>query len=51
MSTKGAVASFKPFDGNGKKLMHLDWDKGGVVGEGEDGLDVWRIGEGEQQQQ
>lgn len=47
-STKGAVASFKPFDGNGKRVVCSDWGKGGVVGVGgEGGLNFWKIGEGE----
>lgn len=46
-STKDAVASFKPFDANGKKVMCLDWGKGDVVCVGgEGGLDVWKIGGG-----
>jgi ribosome biogenesis protein len=50
-STKGAVASFRAWDG-GKKVLGVDWDaavsvegeKGlvGVAGEG--GLEVWRVG-------
>ena len=47
-STKDALASFKPFDANGKKVMCSDWGKGDVVCVGgEGGLDVWKIGGGE----
>ena len=50
-STKGAVASFRGWDG-GKKVLGVDWDTGasvegkkGIVGvAGEGGLEVWRVG-------
>jgi ribosome biogenesis protein YTM1 len=49
-STKGAVASFRAWDGG--KVLGVDWDAGasveggkGVVGvAGEGGLEVWRVG-------
>ena len=44
-STKGAVASFRAWDG-GKKVLGVDWDASasvvGVAGEG--GLEVWKVG-------
>ncbi|RDB15546.1 Ribosome biogenesis protein YTM1 [Hypsizygus marmoreus] len=42
-STKGAVASFRAWDGT-KKVLSVDWD-GGVVGVGgEGGFEVWKVG-------
>ena len=44
-SVKGAVASFKAWDGV-KKVLSVDWKRGVVGVGGEGGLEVWRIGEG-----
>jgi ribosome biogenesis protein len=43
-STKAAVAGFKCE--KGRKVLSVDWGKGiGALG-GEDGIEVWKIGEG-----
>jgi len=47
-STKGAVASFRAWDGG--KVLSVDWDvsadggKGVVAVGGEEGMEVWRVG-------
>jgi ribosome biogenesis protein YTM1 len=43
-STKGAVASFRAWDG-GKKVLSVDWEMGVVGVGGEGGLEVWKVGE------
>ncbi|KAH7883135.1 WD40-repeat-containing domain protein [Phlebopus sp. FC_14] len=45
-STRGAVASFKAWDGS-MKILSVDWvgDVVGVAGEG--GVEVWRVGQGD----
>ncbi|KAF8914198.1 WD40-repeat-containing domain protein [Gymnopilus junonius] len=43
-STKGAISSFKSWEGK-KKIMSMDWKKGVVGVGGEGGLEVWRVGE------
>ncbi|KAF9483286.1 ribosome biogenesis protein YTM1 [Pholiota conissans] len=43
-STKGAVASFKAWEGK-KKVLSVDWRRGVVGVAGEGGLEVWRVGE------
>ncbi|KAF9558980.1 ribosome biogenesis protein YTM1 [Agrocybe pediades] len=46
-STKGAMATFKAFEGEnaGKKVLSVSWKRGivGIAGEG--GLSVWKVGE------
>ncbi|KAI8990745.1 ribosome biogenesis protein YTM1 [Trametes punicea] len=48
-STKGAVASFKAFEGRegGRKILGVDWARGVVGIAGEGGVEVWKLGEGE----
>lgn len=48
-SVGSAMASFKPWEGTGKKVLSVDWDwKRGVVGVGgEGGMEVWKLGTGE----
>lgn len=43
-STKGAMATFKAWDG-GKKVLSVDWKRGVVGVGGEGGLEVWKVGE------
>lgn len=43
-STKGAVASFRVWEG-AKKVLSVDWRRGVVGVGGEGGLEVWRVGE------
>ncbi|KDR81881.1 hypothetical protein GALMADRAFT_240151 [Galerina marginata CBS 339.88] len=43
-SVKGAMASFKAWDG-GKKVLSVDWRRGVVGVGGEGGLEVWKVGE------
>ncbi|KAL1948185.1 hypothetical protein VTO73DRAFT_12260 [Trametes versicolor] len=45
-STKGAVASFKAWDG-AKKVLSVDWARGLVGVGGEGGVEVWKVGDGE----
>ena len=41
------VASFRAWEGSGKKVLCVDW-VGGLVGVGgEGGLEVWKVGEQE----
>ncbi|TFK31917.1 ribosome biogenesis protein YTM1 [Crucibulum laeve] len=42
-STKGAIASFKPWEG--KKVLSVDWKRGLVGVGGEGGFEVWKVGE------
>ncbi|KAF9448122.1 ribosome biogenesis protein YTM1 [Macrolepiota fuliginosa MF-IS2] len=44
-STKGAVASFKAWDGANKKVLGVDWKRGVVGVAGEGGVEVWKVGE------
>ncbi|KAI0819383.1 WD40-repeat-containing domain protein [Trametes gibbosa] len=48
-STKGAVASFKAWDGRdgGRKILSADWARGLVGVGGEGGVEMWKVGEGE----
>jgi len=43
-STKGAMATFKAWDG-AKKILSVDWKRGVVGVGGEGGLEVWKVGE------
>ncbi|KAF8965765.1 ribosome biogenesis protein YTM1 [Flammula alnicola] len=43
-STKGAMATFKAWEGK-KKVLSVDWKRGIVGVGGEGGLEVWRVGE------
>ncbi|KAK0211518.1 WD40-repeat-containing domain protein [Armillaria fumosa] len=43
-STKGALSSFKAWDGK-KKVLAVDWKRGLVGVGGEGGLEVWKAGE------
>ncbi|KAI0672060.1 WD40 repeat-like protein [Trametes maxima] len=47
-STKGAVASFRAWEGKGGgKVLSVDWARGLVGVGGEGGVEVWKVGEGE----
>lgn len=43
-STKGALSSFKAWEGK-KKVLAVDWKRGLVGVGGEGGLEVWKAGE------
>lgn len=43
-STKGAIASFKAWDGR-KKVLSVDWVRGMIGVGGEGGFEVWKVGE------
>ncbi|KAI0649673.1 ribosome biogenesis protein YTM1 [Trametes meyenii] len=46
-STKGAVASFRAWEGKGGgKVLSVDWARGIVGVGGEGGVEVWKVGEG-----
>ncbi|KAF7979815.1 hypothetical protein HWV62_40884 [Athelia sp. TMB] len=52
-SVKGAVASFRTGGGEGGKggkVLSVDWQGGVVAVGGEGGLEVWRVGEGDSNQ-
>ncbi|KAG6856668.1 ribosome biogenesis protein ytm1 [Tephrocybe sp. NHM501043] len=42
-STKGAVASFKPWAGDGQKILSVEWEGEIVAVGGEGGLEVWKV--------
>jgi len=44
-SVKGAVASFKAWDGV-KRVLSVDWKRGVVGVGGEGGLEIWKVGDG-----
>jgi len=44
-STKGALASFRAWEGAGK-VLSVDWERGIVGVGGEGGFGVWKVGEG-----
>ncbi|KAG6854544.1 ribosome biogenesis protein ytm1 [Blastosporella zonata] len=44
-STKGAVASFKPWS-EGKKVLCVEWEGDMVAVGGEGGLEVWKVNQG-----
>lgn len=41
---KSAVTSFKAWEGK-KKILAIDWRRGMVGIGGEEGLEVWKVGE------
>ena len=43
-STKGAVATFRAWEGR-QKVLSVDWRRGIVGVGGEGGLEVWKVGE------
>ncbi|KAF5320460.1 hypothetical protein D9611_010791 [Ephemerocybe angulata] len=42
-STKAAVAVFKAWGGDGKKILSVDWQRDVVAVGGEGGMDVWKV--------
>lgn len=41
------MASFKVSDGAGNKVLSVDWRDGLVCIGGEDGMEMWRMNEGD----
>lgn len=44
-SPKSAMATFKPWNGSGNKVLSVDWKRGIVGVGGERGLEMWKVGE------